>query len=201
MRPILTGLAAAVLSLALALPAPAATTVDPGAVPAGTYKLDRKHASLVVQVRHMGLTNYTMRFNTFDAHFDYDPKDPTAARVEATVNLASLDTGDPDYGAQFARQFLDVEHHPVATFVSTGLTKIDDAHGKMTGDLTLRGVTLPVTLDVVFDGYSATLVGGERAGFSARGQIDRTAFGSKFLSPGIVSDYVDVIIEAEFLRQ
>jgi polyisoprenoid-binding protein YceI len=201
MRRILTCLAAPILAFALAAPALAAPNLDPAKMLAGRYVLDKRHASLIVRVRHMGFSNYTMRFNVLDAAFDYDPKNPAASKVEVTVDVNSLDTGEPQYGAQFARQFLDVENHPTATFVSTSLTQVDATRGVMTGDLTLRGVTRPVKLDVVFDGFSATALGGDRAGFSAVGRIDRTEFGSTFLSPDIAADQVDLIIEVEFVRK
>jgi len=193
-------LAASLLALVIAGPA-AALTRDPAQMPAGAYVADKKHSVLLARVRHMGLSGYTMRFTVTDAHFDYDPKNPTASKVSVTVDAASIDTGQPQYGPQFARQFLDAEHYPTITFVSTGLKQTGPQTGVMTGDLTLRGVTKPVELDVVFDGYTASALAGQRAGFSASGRIDRTQFGSKFLSPDIVADDVDLIIEVEFLRQ
>jgi polyisoprenoid-binding protein YceI len=191
------------LALALVLAGPAlAVSRDPADVPAGTYVLDKKHASLVARVPHMGLTNYTVRFNVFDARFTYDPKAPAASKVEVTVEVNSIDAGNPELSAKFARQFLDGGDHPTATFVATSLTPIDATRGVMKGDLTLRGVTRPVTLNVAFDGYtSSVLAEGARVGFSATGQIDRTEFGSTFLSPEIVGDEVDLVIEAEFLKQ
>lgn len=193
-------LAAPLLALAIAGPA-LALTRDPAQMPAGTYVLDQKHAVLMARVRHMGLSGYTVRFKVTDARFDYDPKNPGASKLAVTVDVNSLDTGDPQYGPQFARQFLDAEHFPTASFVSTGLRQTGPASGVLSGDLTLRGVTKPVELNVVFDGYTATAIAGHRAGFSASGRIDRTAFGSSFLSPDIVADDVDLIIEVEFLKQ
>lgn len=190
------------LALALALTGPAlAVSRDPADAPAGTYVLDKQHASLLARVRHMGLSNYTARFNTFDARFTYDPRNPAASKVEVTVDVNSIDVGDPAISANFAKDFLDGARHPTATFVSTSLTPIDATRGVMKGDLTLRGVTRPVTLNVVFTGYTSTALAGTRVGFSAAGQIDRTEFGSNFLSPEIVADDVDIIIEAEFLKK
>lgn len=201
MRRFLARLAAPLLALALTGPALAAPTLDPANMPAGTYVLDKRHASLVVKVRHMGLSAYTMRFNIFDAEFEYDPKNPAASKIEVTVDVNSIDTGDAEINRQFAKQFLDAEAHPTATFVSTSLTPIDATRGVMAGELTLRGVTRPVKLNVAFDGFTANVLAGQRAGFSATGQIDRTEFGSKFLSPEIVADKVDLLIEVEFLKQ
>lgn len=190
------------LALALVLAGPAlAVSRDPADVPAGTYGLDKSHASLIAKVRHMGLSSYTVRFNSFDANFTYDPREPTAAKVQVTVDVNSIDVGDPAISSKFAKQFLAGDAHPTATFVSTGLTKVDATRGVLKGDLTLAGVTRPVALDVVFDGYTSTALAGSRVGFSASGRIDRTEFGSKFLSPEIVGDDVEIIIEAEFLKK
>ena len=190
------------LVLALALNGPAlAVSRDPGDVPAGTYVLDKRHASIIAKVPHMGLSNYVVRFNSFDASFTYDPKNPTASQVKVTVDVNSIDVGDSALSAKFAKEFLDGGDHPTATFVATELKPIDATRGTMTGDLTLRGVTRPVTLNVAFDGYTSTALAGNRVGFSATGQIDRTEFGSTFLSPEIVADEVDIFIEAEFLKQ
>lgn len=193
-------LCASLLALAVAAPARAAPTLDPAQMPAGTYVLDQRHASLEAHVRHMGLSNFTMRFRKVDAHFDYDPKNPMASKVEVSVDVNSLDTGDQQYGPKFARQFLDGEHHPTASFVSTGFIQTGPTSGVMTGDLTLRGVTRPVQLNVVFDGYESGPVAGRRAGFSATGRIHREDFGITFFVPGVIGDDVDLTIEAEFLK-
>jgi len=193
-------LCVSVLAFAVAAPALAAPTLDPAEMPGGTYVLDQRHASLTAQVRHMGLSNFTMRFRKVDAHFDYDPKNPMASKVEVTVDVNSLDTGDAQYGPKFAKDFLDGEHYPTATFVSTGFKQLTPTSGVMTGDLTLRGVTKPVDLNVVFDGYASGIVAGQRAGFSATGRIHRDDFGIKFLVPGIIGDDVDLTIEVEFVK-
>jgi polyisoprenoid-binding protein YceI len=194
-------LCAPLLALVVSGPALAAPTLDPAQMPAGTYVLDQKHASLLVHVRHMGLSNFTMRFRKVDAHFDYDPKNPMASKVEVTVDVNSLDTGDAQFGPKFAKDFLDGEHFATATFVSTGFSQTSPTSGVMTGDLTLRGVTKPVELSVVFDGYASGLVAGQRAGFSATGRIHRDDFGIKFIVPGIIGDDADLAIEVEFVKK
>jgi len=193
-------LCAPVLALVIAGPALAAPTLDPAQMPAGTYVLDQKHASLNARVRHMGLSSYTMRFRKLDAHFTYDPKDPMASKVEVTVDVNSLDTGDQQFGPKFAKEFLGGDRYPTATFVSTGFQQLTPTSGVMTGDLTLKGVTKPVELNVTFDGYASGIVAGQRAGFSATGRIHREDFGVTFLVPGIIGDDVDLDIEVEFTK-
>jgi polyisoprenoid-binding protein YceI len=191
---------AAVLLAALLVtgPALAAPVTDPAKMPAGTYALEKTHASLLARVRHMGLASYTLRFNRFDASYDWDPKAPEAARLTVTIDVASLDVGDPKISKDFAEDFLEARKHPKATFVSRAIVR-DGDHGTVTGDLTLRGVTKPVTLDVVFRGYESGLLGA-RAGFSATGKLKRSDFGSESMSM-FAGDDIELIIEVEFTRQ
>jgi len=190
--------AALAVALVCGTPVLAAPATDPAKMPAGTYVLEKTHASLVARVRHMGLSNYTMRFNRFDAQYIWDPKAPEAAKVTVTIDTTSLDVGDPKTSANFADDYLDAKKHPKATFVSREI-KRDGAKGQLIGDLTLRGVTRPVTLDVEFRGYEQGLLGA-RAGFSATGLIKRSEFGSTSMSM-FAGDEIELIIEVEFLRQ
>ena len=197
---ILVAVAVAVLAgatCASAEPKPASHI--PGDAPAGLYVLDKSHASLTVSLSHMGLSHYTMRFNVLDASFSYDPKAPDASKVEATIDANSLDVGNAKVSAAFAHDFLAAEEHPKITFVATAIQYTGD-HGTMTGDLTLRGQTRPVTLDVTFNGTGPGLLGGHRMGFSANGDIKRSDFGSTAWR-SVVGDEVHVVIEAEFQRK
>lgn len=170
---------------------------DPAAAPAGAYVLDKRHASVLAKVSHMGLSGYTMRFGKVDGRFDYDPAQPEAAKLSVTIDANSLDVGEDKLDRQFAREFLGADENPEITFVSTGITRTDPAHGEVTGDLTLHGVTRPVTLAVTFNGYDQSLLFGKRMGFSATGDILRSDFGSRAWL-GLVGDKVRLIIEAEF---
>lgn len=200
LRPFVAALA---LVLLIAPMASAAPSIDPAAMPAGTWAVDKTHASLIARVKHMGLSAYTVRFTGFDASYVWDPKSPQTARVEAVFQAASLDTGEPKFNGEFAEKFLDARANPTIKFVSTSIVQTSPGKGTMTGDLTLRGVTKPVTLDVVFDGYASGL-GGQRSGFSARAVIKRSDFGSTFLlNPplALVGDEVELILELEFVKQ
>src|SRR5262249_10331445 len=129
----------------------------------GTYKLDRTHASIVWKVGHLGLSYYTARFNTLDAELTYDPADPTKSTLSATVDPASLSTGFPmsvrneDFDqALRGDKWFDVAKYPNITFRSTKIEKTSEKTGKITGDLTLHGVTKPVTFDVKLNGAYET---------------------------------------------
>ncbi|HEY2662421.1 MAG TPA: YceI family protein [Caulobacteraceae bacterium] len=173
---------------------------DPAAAPAGTYAADKRHVSVVAKVSHMGMSDYTMRFDRVDAQFAFDPAQPEASKITVTIDAASLDVGEDKLDKQFANEFLGAEAHPQITFVSTAIQRTDATHGTVTGDLTLDGVTQPVSLAVTFNGYGSSLIGGRRMGFSATGDLKRSDFGSKaWLS--LVGDQVHLIIEAEFTHQ
>src|SRR5882757_4139964 len=101
-----------------ALAAP--STQDPANVPAGTYVLDKKHASLTVKIVHMGFSHYTMRFDGLDGAFTYDPANWTATKATITVDPKSIDTHDQAFDKQIAGYF-EAEKFPAITFVSTAL--------------------------------------------------------------------------------
>lgn len=191
---------AAALMATLVTVAFAAPSLDPAAAAAGHYVLDRRHASVTARVRHLGLSLYTMRFNHVEGDYDYDPAQPLASKINVIVDAQSLDAGDDGVNKRFASGFLDSDHNPKIIFKSTAIQTADIAHGTVTGDLTLRGITQPVTLDVIYDGAASGLIGGHRMGFSATTTIKRSQFGSTAWR-AFVGDDVQLIIEAEFVRQ
>lgn len=199
-RPFVVALAFVLLTAPMASAAP---STNPEDMPAGTYVVDKTHASLIARVKHMGLSDYTMRFTGFDATYSWDPKSPQTAQVEATFQAASLDTGEPKFSSEFAEKFLDAKANPTIRFVSTSIVQTSPGKGTMTGDLTLRGETRPLTLDVTFQGYASGMAG-QRSGFSARGVIKRSDFGSTFLLNlplAFVGDEVELILELEFVKK
>jgi polyisoprenoid-binding protein YceI len=175
----------------------------PGAVPAGDYILDPSHASLVWRVEHgAGLSRYTARFDRFTAALNFDPAALETARVDVAVDAASVSTGDPAFDAQIADVVLDAARHPEIRFRSTAVEVTGPNAARVTGDLSFHGVTAPVTLDVVYNGGAHdTLRGADVVGFSATGEIDRTAFGAgAYLNFG-VGPVVSLAIEVEFLKR
>ena len=189
-----------ILGLVLANAACTAPNPDPAAAPGGHYELDPAHASVTARVLHMGLSRYTLRFDKLAASYDYDPAQPEATRVTATIEARSLDTGDKADSARFSDLFLDADAHPIIRFVSTGMTRSDPDHGKLDGLLTLAGVTRPISLDVTYNGTEAEIVGGRRMGFSARATIRRSDFGAAPLR-AFVGNEVDLDLELEFVRR
>ncbi len=178
------------------------STTDPAKVPAGSYVLDKKHASLTVKIVHMGFSHYTLRFNGLDGGFTYDPANWQATKVAFTVDPKSVDTNDGAFNKQIAGYF-EADKFPAISFASTALQGGADGKGTLTGDLTLHGVTKQVTLDVTFDGAGHGITPlGTRLGFSGSTQIKRSDFGiSNFVLNQFTSDEVDVIFELEFEKK
>ena len=175
---------------------------------AGTYRLDPAHAALVFRVNHLGFSNYTAGFTDFDATLEFDPADPAASTLEATIKVASLDLPAPPEG--FLAQMLgttwfNADSFPEMTFKSTSVEMTGPQSADISGDLTLLGVTRPVTFNAVFNGgWSGILMDPHsRIGFSAAGSLKRSDFGMDYgiPAPGTamgVSDEVEFLIEAEF---
>ncbi|KSB90933.1 hypothetical protein AS593_12305 [Caulobacter vibrioides] len=194
-------LAGALLAAPLAAPvaALAQPATDPAAAPAGTWALDKRHASLTLRVKHFGTSNYTFRLSGLDGSYSFDPAKPLDSKVSITVDPKSVDTGLPNFNKEISDdpKFFDSAKYPTITFVSTKIEQTSAGKGKLTGDLTFRGVTKPVTLDVTYNGFAKTPFGSQIMGFSATGKIKRSEFGFTHLVP-MVSDDVDLAIEAEF---
>jgi polyisoprenoid-binding protein YceI len=187
---------------ALALAAPGAVTNDPAKVPAGSYALDKAHASLTAKIMHMGFSQYTFRFKGLDSSFDFDPAKIPATKLMVAVDVKSIDTGDAKFDAELSgANWLDAAKYPTMTFVSTGVMPGADAKGQVSGDLTLHGVTKPVTLDVVFNGVGAGIIpGSTRLGFSAVAKIKRSDFGVTKYVP-LVGDDMTLLIEVEYTKK
>ena len=195
------GLSCALLLGAVAAPATAfaAPAADPAQAPAGAWVLDHRHASLIVRISHFGTSNYTMRFDKLTGAYAYDPAKPLATKVEITVDPTSINTGLPDFDKEIAEdpKFFDAKKFPTITFVSSKLEQTAPGKGKLTGDLTFHGVTKPVVLDVTYNGFAKSPLGAQMMGFSATTSFNRSDFGVKYGIP-MVSDRVDLVIEAEF---
>ncbi|ATQ44243.1 YceI family protein [Caulobacter mirabilis] len=199
LRPVAAALALVLISTPMA--ALAAPSTNPADMPAGTYVLDGTHASLLAKVRHLGFSNYTVRFTVKDATYSWDPKSPQTAQVTALIDAKSFDTGYPGHDPKLANEFIAADKFPEIKFVSTSIQQSQGGKGKMTGDLTLRGVTKPVTLDVTYNGYGEVM-GSKRSGFSAATTIKRSDFGSDFLNkPGMIGDDIDIVLELEFTKK
>jgi len=199
MRSLALGLAVGLALSGAALADP--VTRDPAKIPAGAYVLDKRHASLIARIPHLGgFSRYTLRFTGLDGAFTYDPANWQATKVSFSVNPRSADTGDAGFNKEIAG-FLGAETNPAILFASTGFTAGPDGHGQVTGDLSFHGVTKPVTLDVTFNGVGPGLLGaGTRLGFSGVTRIKRSDFGATAVSQW-AGDDVELQFEIEFTRK
>lgn len=194
---------------------PTEATAKPSAIakdiPAGAYELDPSHATLLFRVDHLGFSHYTARFKRFNAKLQFDPQQLASAQLEVSVDPRSIETDFPDpakldfNGELQGAQWLDVATYPELTWRSTNVAVTGANTMRVTGDLTLHGVTKPVVLDATFNGgYSGHPMDPRaRIGFSGRGTFKRSDFGIGYgiPAPGTtmgVSDEVEVIVEVEF---
>jgi polyisoprenoid-binding protein YceI len=173
---------------------------------AGTFTLDPSHTHVGFSVRHMMVSKVRGRFAAFTGTVVI-AEDPTASTVEVDVELASIDTRDEGRDQHLrSADFFDAEAHPTMTYRSTGVTAVGKGRFTVVGDLTVKGVTQPVELDVTYEGTARDPWGNERIGISATGELDREAFGltwNQGLETGgvLVGKAVKLEIEAEATRQ
>jgi polyisoprenoid-binding protein YceI len=171
--------------------------------------MDKAHTSVTFRVSHLGFSHYTASFRTVDGRLTFDPARPAAMKVEAAIAVPSLQLNAPPAGFHdqlMSKAWFDAAQFPTMTFRSTKVEPTGPHAAKVTGELTLHGVTKPVVLEVTYNGGYPPMQfdpGGARIGFSAHGVLKRSAFGisSGIPAPGSnmgVSDDVDVAIETEF---
>lgn len=201
------------MSACLALPAHAQDISDLGTPSAGTYRTDAAHTRLWFTVDHLGFSRYMALFTDVEAVLQFDPDQPEAMQVTATVDITSLETHDDDPSYDFnaivsGPDFLNAPAHPLASFTSTKVALTGDLTADVTGDLTLNGVTKPVTLQATYNGgwgHMPLDPGGARAGFSLRTTLKRSDFDIVNGIPAAgttmgVGDEVEVFIETELMN-
>ena len=168
-----------------------------------TYQIDPKHSSARFKVRHMMIANIQGTFDAVSGTVEFDSSKPDAAKFEATIDVNSLHTGDPQRDGHLKTpDFLDAEKFPTITFRSKKITSSGGKNYKATGDLTLRGVTKEVTLDV--EGLSDEVTDPwklQRRGVAATTRVNRKDFGLAFdPDGGMVSNTVEISLDVEFTR-
>jgi polyisoprenoid-binding protein YceI len=170
------------------------------------WQLDAAHTDLEFSVRHLMISNVKGRFSNPSGQLVHDARKPGVVDFEVTIPVASVDTRNEQRDAHLrSADFFDVEHHPAMTF--HGKRTEGDVSGefKLIGDLTIRGVTREITLDVTAEGAGPDPWGNDRLGFSATTKIDRKDFGlawNQLLETGgvAVGDQVKITINTELMR-
>lgn len=175
------------------------STTTASILTSGTWNVDPAHSEIGFTVRHLGLSRVRGRFNDFHGAVEI-ADDPGGTTLRATVELGSVDTNNAARDGHLrTADFFDVEVHPQMTFHSTAVTD-----GALSGDLTIRGITNPVELDLEFHGVSVDNLDTVRAGFSAHGRVRRSDFGIDFNAPFgldgvLLSDEVEIDLEIQLV--
>ena len=196
----------AVLSACLLLPASMALAQaanrDPAKVEAGTYTLDPDHTQVEFGVMHLGFTPYYGRFSDASGKLVLSPHNPAESKLEVTIPAASISTtSDKLTGELKGADWLDAQKFPDITFRSTQVTPSGAGTAKVTGNLTLHGVTRPVTLDVKLVGSGTNPLDKHyTVGFSATGQISRSEFGVTKYVP-LIGDELKLTLSGAFEQQ
>ena len=172
----------------------------------GTFVLDKSHTEVGFIARHLMVSKVRGRFTDFEGTIVV-ADDPSESSVEVIIQAASINTNDENRDKHVrTNDFLSTDEFPALTFRSTKVELSSGGDWKVNGDLTVRGVTRPIVLDVQFEGVIQDPWGNQRLGFTASGEIDRNDFGVSFnaaLETGgfVVSPKVKLEIEAEAVRQ
>jgi polyisoprenoid-binding protein YceI len=182
------------------------STVEVPGLVAGTWVIDPTHSEVGFSVRHMMVSKVRGSFKTFEGTITIGDN-PLDSRVEASIEAWSVDTHDENRDNHLrSSDFFEVEVHPKITFASTGVRQARHDTFVVSGDLTIRGVTRPVDLELEFNGVSPDPWGGTRSGFSASTEISRADFGIEFNIPMdgggvVVGDKIKINIEIEAILQ
>lgn len=177
-----------------------AATSIPGYL-AGTWSIDPAHSDVSFSVRHMMVSKVKGRFGSFSGTI-VTAEDPTLSSVTAEIDLTSIDTNNAQRDDHIrSRDFFEVDRHPTMTFASTSV-RADGEDFLLTGALTLKGITKPVTLKLELNGIGPDPYGGTRAGFSASTEISRKEFGVDIDMPMdgggvVIGDRISIALEIE----
>lgn len=178
----------------------------PGLVSGATYQIDASHSTAAFTVRHMMVTNVSGAFGKLAGAVEFDPANPSASKIDVTIEAASVDTRNPKRDEHLRSvDFFDVANHPTITFRSTKVERTGENRYQVTGNLTIRGVTKEVTLEVETT-PEIQAQGTARFGASATTRINRKDFGvswNRTLDTGgvVVSDEVRINIDVALIRK
>lgn len=173
----------------------------------GHWVIDRAHSELGFSIRHMMIATVHGRFKEFEGYIDFDPANPAAAGGEININVASIDTREEGRNNHLrSGDFFDIEKYPEIHFKSTSIQPVNKSEFKVTGDLTIRDVTKPITFNVEIAGIIKDPYGKERAGLSATGSINRFDYGltwNNVIETGalVAGDTVKIAVEIEATRE
>jgi polyisoprenoid-binding protein YceI len=182
------------------------TTAISSIVPVGTWSVDPAHSSVSFQVKHMGIATVRGAFNEFEGTIEI-PEDVSTAKAYGAVKVTSVDTSEPQRDDHLrSADFFDAESYPELTFESTKIEALDDEAFRITGNLTLHGVTKEIVLHADVQGTDTDPWGNERVGLEVTGELSRGEYGMKFnqaLGSGnmLVADKVKLVLDISAVKQ
>ena len=177
----------------------AAIASTPMASLAAPYVLDKSHAHVTFEVGHLGFSTVHGQFRKFDADIDFDPGNVEATKVNFQIDATSVDTFWEARDKHIrGKDFFDTANHPKITFTTTSVTPTGAETADVSGNLTMRGVTKPITLQAKLNKLGPSPFNADQtiAGFTIEGEIDRTQFGINYAAPA-VSAIIPIKIELE----
>ncbi|MBU7576773.1 MAG: YceI family protein [Flavihumibacter sp.] len=172
-----------------------------------TWKIDASHSEITFKVKHLVISTVSGKFNEFDATVEAEKDDFSDAQVSFSAKIDSISTGNEQRDGHLkSADFFDAAGHPELSFKSTALKQVSGSDYELTGDLTIRGTTKPVTLKAEFGGIQNDFYGNTVAGFELTGKINRQDFGltwSAVTEAGgvVVSDEVKLAVNVELIKQ
>ena len=153
-------------------------TTTPDTALTGTYAIDPTHSRIGFVARHAMVTKVRGSFNEFEGSGYFDGEDPQKSHLALTIKAASVDTRNEDRDAHLrSNDFFDMENYPEISFVSTGVEKLDEATYRVTGDLSIKGVTKPVSVDFEYTGSAVDPYENHRVGFEGQTTVNRKDWG------------------------
>lgn len=172
----------------------------------GDYTIDPIHSSISFVARHAMITKVRGTFDEFDGHLHVQAADPSKSSAKVTIKVASIDTRNADRDAHLrTNDFFAMDEYPEIIFESTSVEPVDDTTFRVTGDLTIRGVTRPVTFDLEYNGSAIDPFGNHRVGFEGSVQVNRKDWGITWNAPlelggVIVSDKVTLEFDVSAIK-
>ena len=181
------------------------TTTVPATL-TGTYAIDPTHSRIGFVARHAMVTKVRGSFNEFEGTGYFDAEDPSSSRLQLTIQAASIDTRNADRDGHLkSNDFFDMENHPKISFTSTAVEQVGTENYRVTGDLTIKGVTKPVTVDFEYTGTAVDPFGNTRIGLEGKTVVNRKDWGVNWnaaLEAGgvLVSEKVTLEFEVSAIR-
>lgn len=175
--------------------------------PTGTYAIDPAHSRIGFVARHAMVTKVRGSFNEYEGTGYFDAEDPSRSHLSLTIQAASIDTRNADRDAHLrSNDFFDMENHPTIEFRSSAVEQVDDTTYRVTGDLTIKGITRPVTFDLEYTGTAVDPFGNTRLGLEGSVVVNRKDWGLTWNAPletggVLVGEEVKISIDTELVRQ